>query len=79
MKQLRIVDLVYSIILFTLASLLNQLDKVKENVSPHLFLKLLRVEWKASHLDKSLKQKSTVPRIFLKISETNFYSRKKIQ
>ena len=37
---------------------------------PHVFLKLLRVEWKANHLDKSLKKKSTVPRIFQKISET---------
>ena len=43
---------------------------------PHLYLKLLRVKWKASHLDKSLKQKSTVPRIFLKISERNFNLRK---
>ena len=43
----------------------------------HLFFKLLRVEWKASHLDKSLKQKSAVSRIFLKISEINVYSRKK--
>ena len=38
---------------------------------PHVFLRLLRVEWKANHLDKSLKQKSTVRRIFLKIAETN--------
>ena len=43
------------------------------------FLKLLRVEWKAIHLDKSLKQKSSVPRIFLKISETNLNSRKTVK
>ena len=43
---------------------------------PHVFLKLLRVEWKANHLDKSLKQKTALPRIFLKVSETNVNLRK---
>ena len=43
---------------------------------PHLFLKLLGVDWKASNLDKSLKQTSTVARIFMKVSETNRNSRK---
>ena len=42
----------------------------------YLFLKMLRVEWKASQLYKSSKQKSTVPRIFLKTLETNLNSRK---
>ena len=31
---------------------------------------------KANHLDESLKQKSTVPRIFLKILEANLNPRK---
>ena len=43
---------------------------------PHLFLKQLGVNWKANNLDKSLKQKSTVARIFMKVSETNRNSRK---
>ena len=43
---------------------------------PHLFLKQLGVNWKANNLDKSLKQKSTVARIFVKVSETNRNSRK---
>ena len=43
---------------------------------PYLFLKLLGVDWKASNLDKSLKQKSTVARIFMKVWETNRNSRK---
>ena len=43
----------------------------------HLFLKLFWIEWKESYLDKSLKQKSAVPRIFVKISETTLTWEKK--
>ena len=43
---------------------------------PHVFFKLLRVEWKANHQDKLREQKSTVPRIFLKISEIDLNLRR---